>query len=152
MVGEISRDTTFIVIGDLDETDNEDQSMMQAQTKMVQTAEQYAVRKIGLRDFLSRMGWKNVTPVRGFGRLTTETDLRIAPTGEHRPSTGFVSPLYQRTNEAARVTIEDRTGAASTGTVSGLYSDTPSRARSTGQTSELFRPRKPATSLADSKE
>ncbi len=145
IVGEITRETTFIVIGDLDEKDNEDQSMMEAQTKMVQMAEQYAVRKIGLRDFLSRMGWKNVTPVRGFGAQTLETDLRITPTGANRPSTGIVSPLYQRTNEAARVTIEDRTGRSSNGQTSGLYSNSPSRALSNGQTSELFRPRKPKT-------
>ncbi len=149
IVGKINRDTTFMVVGDLDEKDNLDQPMMEAQADLIQMANDNAVRKIGLRDFLSRMGWKNVTPVRGFGTMTAESDLAIPPTGEHRPSTGIVSPLYQSDNDQARITIQDRTGRASTGTVTGLFSDSPSRAQSTGQTSELFRPRKPATSQAE---
>jgi hypothetical protein len=95
------------------------------------------------------MGWKNVTPVRGFGTTAAEGDLAIVPTGEHRPSTGIVSPIYQKRNDAARISIDDRTSRPSTGTVSGLFSETLSSGRSTGQTSELFRPRKPATSQTE---
>ncbi|MDR1965063.1 MAG: hypothetical protein LBQ50_14925 [Planctomycetaceae bacterium] len=146
IVGNITRETTFIVIGDLNDEDNQDQVMMEAQSQMVKTAEQYAVKKINLRELLSRMGWKNVTPVRGFGDAATESDLAIVPTGENRSSTGIVSPIYQKRNEAARISVEDRTSRPSTGIVSGLYSNTPATVRSTGQTSELFKPRKPAAS------
>ncbi|MDR0703390.1 MAG: hypothetical protein LBF88_00205 [Planctomycetaceae bacterium] len=145
IVGEITRDTTFIVLGDLNDEDNQDQTMMESQVKMLKTAEQYAVKKINLRELLSRMGWKNVTPVRGFGNTAVESDLAIVPTGEHRDSTGIVSPIYQKRNDAARVSITDRTSRPSTGIVSGLYSNAPP-VRSTGQTSELFKPRKPAAS------
>ena len=146
--GAITRDTTFLVIGDLDVQDNtDDQKTIETQNEMVRTAREYSVQIIGLRDFLSRMGWKNVTPIRGFGHLTTESDLRIEPTGA-RLSTGTVSPLYQGYNPAARVNVKDRASRTSTGTVSGLYSDAP-RTISNGQTSELFRPRKPATSPAE---
>ncbi|MDR0609033.1 MAG: hypothetical protein LBG58_02895 [Planctomycetaceae bacterium] len=145
IVGDITRDTTFIVLGDLSDEDNQDQTMMESQAKMLKTAEQYAVKKINLRELLSRMGWKNVTPVRGFGNTAVEGDLAIVPTGEYRPSTGIVSPIYQKRNDAARVSVTDRTSRPSTGIVSGLYSNAPP-VRSTGQTSELFKPRKPATS------
>ncbi|MDR2704253.1 MAG: hypothetical protein LBC02_00595 [Planctomycetaceae bacterium] len=145
IVGEITRDTTFIVLGDLNDDDNQDQTMMESQAKMLKTAEQYAVKKINLRELLSRMGWKNVTPVRGFGNTVVESDLAIVPTGENRASTGIVSPIYQKRNDAARVAITDRTSRASTGIVSGLYSNAPP-VRSTGQTSELFKPRKPSAS------
>jgi hypothetical protein len=144
IVGEITRDTTFIVLGDLNDEDNQDQTMMESQSKMLKTAEQYAVKKINLRELLSRMGWKNVTPVRGFGKTLIESDVAIVPTGEHRDSTGIVAPIYQKRNDEARISVSDRTSRPSTGIVSGLYSNTPS-VRSTGQTSELFKPRKPAT-------
>ncbi|MDR3196793.1 MAG: hypothetical protein LBU34_02890 [Planctomycetaceae bacterium] len=143
IVGDITRDTTFIVLGDLNDEDNQDQTMMESQAKMLKTAEQYAVKKINLPELLSRMGWKNVTPVRGFGNTLVESDLEIVPTGEYRPSTGIISPIYQKRNEAARVSVSDRTSRPSTGIVSGLYSNAQP-VRSTGQTSELFKPRKPA--------
>ncbi|MDR2755844.1 MAG: hypothetical protein LBC20_09075 [Planctomycetaceae bacterium] len=147
VVGNITRDTTFIVLGDLNDDDNQDQVMMESQSKMLKTAEQYAVKKINLRELLSRMGWKNVTPVRGFGNTLVESDLAIVPTGEHRTSTGIVSPIYQKRNDAARISVTDRTSRPSTGIVSGLYSNSNTQpVRSTGQTSELFKPRKPATS------
>jgi hypothetical protein len=145
IVGEITRDTTFIVLGDLSNEDNQDQTMMESQAQMLKTAEQYAVKKINLRELLSRMGWKNVTPVRGFGNTAIESDLAIVPTGEYRTSTGIVSPIYQKHNDAARLSVTDRTSRPSTGIVSGLYSNVPP-VRSTGQTSELFKPRKPVTS------
>ncbi|MDR0335574.1 MAG: hypothetical protein LBI18_00610 [Planctomycetaceae bacterium] len=146
VVGEITRDTTFIVLGDLNDEDNQDQVMMDSQFQMLKTAEQYAVKKINLRELLSRMGWKNVTPVRGFGNTLIESDLAIVPTGESRASTSTVSPIYQKRNDAARVSVSDRTGRPSTGIVSGLYSNTQPT-RSPGQTSELFKPRKPATAI-----
>ncbi|MDR2441019.1 MAG: hypothetical protein LBE12_16790 [Planctomycetaceae bacterium] len=146
IVGNITRDTTFIVFGDLNDEDNQDQTMMESQSQMLKTAEQYAVKKINLKELLARMGWKNVTPVRGFGNTLIESDLAIVPTGEYRDSTGIVSPIYQKRNDAARISVKDRTARPSTGIVSGLYSDSNTvPARSTGQTSELFKPRKPTT-------
>ncbi|MDR2117671.1 MAG: hypothetical protein LBP87_14940 [Planctomycetaceae bacterium] len=142
--GGITRDTTFIVLGDLNDEDNQDQTMMESQNKMVELAKQYAVKQINLKELLSRMGWKNVTPVRGFGNTLVESDTAIVPTGEYRHSTGIVSPIYQKRNEAARISVTDRTSRPSTGVVSGLYSNAQP-VRSTGQTTELFKPRKPAT-------
>lgn len=142
VVGEITRDTTFLVIGDLDDEDQQDQEMMEAQAKLIKSAEQYAAKQISLRELLARMAWKNVTPVRGFGKFANESDHDIKPTGEHRASTSPVSPLYQLRNDKARLTNSDRTSSPSTGRVSGLYGDVPSTTRSTGKTSDLFRPRK----------
>lgn len=146
MVGTITRDTTFLVLGELNDEDNQNQKAMSAQNEMVTLADQYAVRKMGLREFLTRMGWKNVTPVRGFGARLNESDIAIAPRGEYPLSTGQATPLYQPFNTEGRIGTEDRGGVRSTGLVSPLYDKRTSvPPTSTGRTSELFRPRRPVS-------
>lgn len=146
LVGAIDQNTTFLVMGAPSDEDNQDQTVMETQSQMKKTAEQYAVKRISLQDLLTRMGWKNTTPVRGFDKYAVESDIQIKPTGENRPSTGLVSPLYQGRNEKARVSNEERIAGIrpSVGTTSGLYSGAPSTALSPGKTSDLFRTRKPA--------
>lgn len=145
IVGEINRNTTFLVLGDLNEEDQQSDDVLKANSQLIETASQMAVKQISLRELLSRMAWKNVTPVRGFGKFASESDQRIAPTGEHRPSTSPVSPLYQLRNDKIRISNEDRSARPSTGTVTDLYKNSPPPSNySTGKTSELFRPRKPS--------
>lgn len=145
IVGDITRDTTYLVVGDLDDDDQQDQEIMESQSKMINTAEQLAVKQITLRDLLSRMAYKNVTPVRGFGKYADEGDHGIQAIGGIRPSTGTTTPLYQLPNDKVRVTNKDRMSRPSNGTFSGLYQDTPSSSQSTGGVSDLFRPRKPGS-------
>jgi hypothetical protein len=142
IVGKITRDTTYLVTGALNEDDQNDQETMKAQSTLTEQAKQLAVKQISLLELLSRMGYKNTTPVRGFGSYASSEDQHLTPTGESRPSTGTVSPLYQLPNNEARVTIEDRKDRPSTGKVSGLY-DGAKSTQSTGSVSELFRQRKP---------
>lgn len=146
IVGDITRDTTYLVLGDLDDEDQQDQEIMESQSKMVNSAEQLAVKQITLRDLLSRMAYKNVTPVRGFGKYADEDDHGIKAAGGIKPSTGTTTPLYQLPNPKARITNAERTSRPANGSFSGLYQDTPSSSRSTGGVSDLFRRREPGSS------
>ena len=145
LVGDITGHTTFLVLGDLSDDDNQDQDMMETQARMRRTAEQYAVKLIGLKEFLTKMGWKNVTPVRGFGQYATESDLRIMPRGGVPTAPGTVSPLYTPRNDAALVSPQDRPSPQSPGTVSPVYGQGRVPTTSSGTVSDLFRPRRPAT-------
>jgi hypothetical protein len=142
----ISRDTSFIVVGDIDEAE-EEKNVRDNQMAMVKQAKDCAVRQITIRELLSRMGWKNVTPVRGFGAQRLPKDVDITPTGERRPSTGMVSPFYDKYDVQGRVGIEERAGRnISPGIVSPLYSESAVAPTSTGKTSDLFfKPRQPAS-------
>ncbi len=145
-VGEITSKTNFIVLGDLSDDDNQDQDMMDTQAKMKQQAKEAAVKVIGLKEFLSKMGWKNVTPVRGFGQYANESDLRILPRGGVPESSGTVTQLFTPRNDAALVSNEDRPAQQSSGTVSGIYGQGKVSTQASGSVSDLFRPRRPATS------
>lgn len=149
IVGEITRDTTYLVIGDLDDDDQQDQEMMEAQSTMAKNAEQLAVRQITLRELLNRMQWKNVNPVRGFGPFAIDSDHRIAPTGENNSSTGRASPLYDLPNNRARLSNVDRSARPSTGRVADIYMDRRDTTQSTGNVSELFRSRKPSATRTE---
>ena len=141
--GKITPDTTYLVIGDLDEAAQSDQDMMKVQSAMRDDAKRNAVKEISLRELLTRMSYKNTAPVRGFGKYASEDDHKLTPTGEYRPSSGTVSPTYQLPNREARISPEDRRERPSTGTVAGLYEGTKSTTQSSGTVSELFRQRKP---------
>jgi len=145
MVGDISGQTTFLVLGDLSDDDNQDQEMMETQAKMKKTAEQFAVKLIGLKELLTKMGWKNVTPVKGFGQYATESDLRIVPRGGIPTAPGTVTSLYKPRNDAALVATEDRPVQRSPGTVSSVYGQGKVSTPSSGTVSDLFRPRRVAT-------
>jgi len=145
LVGEITNGTTFIVLGDLNDDDNQDQDMMETQAKMRKAAEQYAVKVIGLKELLTKMGWKNVTPVKGFGALATESDLRIVPRGGVPTAPGTVSPIYTPRNDEALVSNQDRKAPTSSGTVSGMYGQGKTPVSSPGTVGDLFRQRQPSS-------
>ncbi|MDR1291408.1 MAG: hypothetical protein LBK06_09420, partial [Planctomycetaceae bacterium] len=88
---------------------------------------------------------RNPTPLRDYGKGADDYDLRIKPQGGRSPSTGVVSPLYDKPNYGAGVSIHDRGGKISSGKVADLYNNNPSKSLSTGGVSELFRIRKPRT-------
>ncbi|MDR0391526.1 MAG: hypothetical protein LBH59_06445, partial [Planctomycetaceae bacterium] len=56
-----------------------------------------------------------------------------------------VSPLYNKPNYSAGVSINDRKQPPSTGKVSDIYTNNPSKSVSNGNVSNLFRVRKPVT-------
>ena len=149
LVGEVGSQTNFLVLGDLTEDDNQDQDMMETQALMKKAAEQYAVKLIGLREFLTKMGWKNVTPVRGFGEFATESDLRIQPRGGVPLSSGTVTPLYSPRNDEALVDNKDRPVQRSPGTVSQVFGQGKVSTASSGTVSDLFRQRQPRSSSSD---
>ncbi len=142
IVGQITQDTTFVVLGSVTDEDNQDQATMTAQKQMLDEAETLAVKQISLSQLLSMMGWKNVTPIRGFGNSLMDTDVEMK--AEWRPiSTGLVTPLYKPQNMEARLSPEDYPQPRSTGTTSSLYQGKAISGRSTGTVSDLFRPRQP---------
>ncbi len=145
MVGEINPDTTFVVIGDVSEKENQDQEMMEAQSKMKKAAEQYAVKMIGLKQFLTLMGYKNPTPIRGFGDFAADGDTAIMPRGG-QVALGTVSPIYTPRNDSALVSNEDRPKPTAPGTVSGMYQHGKVPATASGNVSDIFRPRRPSSS------
>lgn len=152
IVGEITQNTTFLVTSDLTDDDNiNDQAIMESQAAMEKDADAMAIKRITLSQLLSMMGWKNVTPIRGFGSALVDSDLEMKP--EWRaPSTGGVSSLYRNHNYDARVSPDDHPRASSTGTVSNLYLDTPVSGKSTGTVSDLFRTRQPGAERSGSSE
>ena len=145
LIGEITGQTTFLVLGDLTDDDNQDQAMMETQAKMQKAAEQYAIKLIGLKEFLTKMGWKNVTPVRGFGQYATESDIRIQPRGGVPVSSGTVTPLFTPRNDEALVAAEDRPIQRSPGTVSQVFGQGKVPTASSGTVSDLFRKRQPVS-------
>jgi hypothetical protein len=140
-VGTISSETTYIVVNEAMESETE-ADINKLQQKMLDDAALYAVRKISLTDLLSRMGWKNVTPIQGFGKLSSGS--RIAPADSPRASRGVVSPLFNPPDNKTRIDPGDMPARPSAGRVADFYSGKPPAAKqSSGQTSDLFRPRKP---------
>ena len=145
--GKISSLTNFLVIGDLNTDDDRDKDLMQTQRQMQQTAKRFGnVREIGLRELLTRMGWKNVTPVSGYGEFAVPSDYRVLPRGDTPSSPGTVAPLFTPDNEDALVINKDRKVPSSPGTVSEAYGTGRTPASSPGTVNELFRTRQPGAS------
>ena len=145
VVGEMTPETTFLVDGDVSREDVRGEAM-QRRAELKKTASELGIRVIPLHELLRMMGWKNVTPVTGYGRFATDDDVKM-PT-EYKPvSSGTVSPLYDKPNRAARVNNEERPRPVSNGRVSPLFDAGKTSASggssSAGSVSDLFRPRKP---------
>jgi hypothetical protein len=113
----------------------------------VENAKNRAVKAISLEDLLSRMGYKNMTPVHTFNSPTFTPEMRVVPgqQGAVRQSSGVVSPMFTPDNAASRLNARDANPArTSPGIVSPLFDDkAPTPPSSSGKTSELFRPRSP---------
>lgn len=140
----LTADTSFIVIGTVEEGSQEPE-IMAAQDQMRKKAKSLAIKEISLKELILKLGWRNPTPLRDYGKSADDYDLKIKPEGGQRLSSGVVSPLYDKPNYGAGVSVQDRKKPASSGRVADLYNNNPSKSLSTGSVSELFRTRKPQT-------
>ena len=117
------------------------------QQELLESAKNRAVKTISLEDLLSRMGWRNVTPVYTFGsqELTPETRVLPPNQGALFQSRGVVTPMFTPDNADSRLNARDaHPGRSSSGIVSPLFDDNaPPPPASSGKTSDLFRPRAP---------
>ncbi|MGL4594985.1 MAG: hypothetical protein ACRCUY_09680 [Thermoguttaceae bacterium] len=149
VINLVSPETTLVVVDDMG-NDDYDRDLARGKSEILNQAAEHQIRVISLSRFIDELGWKNLTPIRGFGSFAQSGDNAIAPTGENPPSTGTVSPLFQRPNAAARLSVHDRSAISSPSPVSGLYLDAPSTVRSSGQTSDLFTPLNSTTQTDES--
>jgi len=145
--GAISDLTNFVVICE-SASRNLEPEVAREQEALLTNARNRAIRVISLQDLLSRMGWRNVTPVYVFGQQEFLPNMmRVVPPhqGAVHQSGGDVSPLFTPDNPAARVDAREATPIrTSPGIVSPLFNDTaPPPPTSSGRTSDLFRPRSP---------
>ena len=146
--GSITDLTNYIVVNE-EAIRALDPEVTRVQEGLLENARNRAIKKISLGDLLSRMAWKNVTPVYTFGSQTFTPDMRVVPQhqGTIRNSNGIVSPRFTPDNADARVNAREASPIRdSNGVVSPLFSEkAPPPPNSSGRTSDLFRPRKPVT-------
>ncbi|MDR2170372.1 MAG: hypothetical protein LBP59_09540 [Planctomycetaceae bacterium] len=142
----ITADTTFVVIGTVKEGTQEPE-IMEAQDKIRKKAKSLAIKEISLKELMLKIGWRNPTPLRNYGKEADTYDQKIKPEGGRSPSTGTVAPIYNKPNYSAGVSLHDRGKPVSTGKVADIYSNKSSKTTSTGNVSNLFRTRKPNTNL-----
>jgi len=147
LIGELSDLTNFIVINERAARHLEPE-VAREQEALLANARNRAIRVISLEDLLSRMGWRNVTPVYVFGQQEFMPNImRVVPPhqGAVRQSGGIVSPIFTPDNPAARVDARDANPIrTSHGTISPLFNNAaPPPPNSSGRTSDLFRPRSP---------
>lgn len=145
--GSISDLTNFIVINESAARTLEPE-VARVQQALVESAKNRAIKTISLDDLLSRVGWRNMTPVYTFGEPVFTPEMRVIPQpqGTHPQSNGTVSPVFTPDNAATRVNPRDASPVRdSLGQVSPLFNDrAPPPPASSGRTSDLFRPRSPA--------
>lgn len=144
--GEVTAATTYRVVGDPADRRNHTPEAATTREKMKDQAETYAIKTVALTSLLHMMGYKDVTPVRGFGDLSREGDHNVSPTGGGRSgANGSVALTYRPDNIEARVDNDDRAKPVSdTGKVSSFIDNgTQPKTATAGSVSELFRPRKP---------
>jgi archaellum component FlaC len=144
----ITADTSFIVIGTVQEGKQEPE-IMAAQDAMRKKAKALAVKEISLKELMLKIGWRNPTPLKDYGTTADQFDYRIKPEGGRRLSSGIVSPIYDKPNYSAGISINDKNKTYQYGKVSDLYDKKPSKSLSSGNVSELFRQRKPKTDLTN---
>jgi hypothetical protein len=146
--GAITNLTNFIVVSDKVSRGTMSPEVALAQDELEASARNRLIRTISLDDLLSRMGWRNVTPVAHFDSLEYMPDLmRVVPQNQAdvRPSSGVVSPVFTPDNPEARVDARDANPPrVSPGIVAPLFNEAaPPSPSSSGRTSELFRSRSP---------
>ena len=146
--GSLSDLTNYIVINESVARSMEPE-LARVQQALIENAKNRAIKTISLEDLLSRMGWKNVTPVYSFGSRTFTPEMRSVPQqqGTLIQSNGTVSPTFTPYNTDARVNARDAKPARnSTGVVSSLFNDNaPPSPASSGKTSDFFRTRSPVS-------
>jgi len=146
--GMITDLTNFIVVSEK-VTKVLEPEVAREQEALIESARNRAIKTISLSDLLSRMSWRNVTPVDSFDALEyMPNDMRVAPLrqGTVHQSPGVVSPMFTPDNVAARVDAQEAgVGRTSPGTVSPMFNNAaPPPPNSSGRTSDLFRHRSPA--------
>jgi hypothetical protein len=101
-VGDMTVNTRYLVFGQAP-SEKSQPAMTAGVTKMVNEAEKFGVQKIQLNDLIQRMGWKNPSPVVGFGRGANPKDFAAKPdeTGQ-RTSTGNHTDSYEPRQPPAR--------------------------------------------------
>ena len=138
--------TNFIVVS-RDPVRSLEPEVARVQHELLESAKNRAVKTISLEDLLSRMAWKNVTPVYTFGSMELTPETRVLPPNQGSPlqSGGVVSPKFTPDNADSRVNARDANPArSSSGTVSPLFNDNaPPPPAGSGKTSDLFRQRTP---------
>ena len=149
LVGSISNLTNFIVVSEKTTRGDLDPEVIILQDALLADARNRAIKTISLDELLSRMAWRNVTPVAHFDSLEYKPEsMRVVPSspGSVRKSPGTVSPIFSPDNSAARVNALDANPVrTSPGTVSPVFdTSAPPPPSSAGSTSELFRPRSPS--------
>lgn len=146
--GTLSDLTNFVVIHEATARGLEPEVAL-VQEGLLESARNRAIKIISLDDLLSRMGWKNTTPVYVFGSEEfMPAEMRVIPQRQEsvRYSDNKVSPLFTPDNPNARVNARDIPARSSGGVVSPLYNEqAPPPPVSSGRTSDLFRPRSPQT-------
>jgi hypothetical protein len=145
--GTMSDLTNFIVINE-SVVRSLSPEVSRVQQGLEESAKNRAIKAISLDDLLSRMGWRNMTPVYTFGERQFTSEMRVIPQpqGSLPQSSGVVSPVFTPDNAASRVNPREANSAHSLGVVSPLFNDKVSPPpSSSGKTSDLFRPRSPAT-------
>ena len=142
--------TNFIVVGDGKTVRELEPEIVRTQEGLLENARNRQVKSISLGDLLSRMAWKNVTPVHTFdsGEYVPEF-MRVVsqPQSTVRASDNSVAPIFTPDNPGARLNASDAALVRdSGGVVSPIYNkQAPPAPSSSGKTSNLFRPRNPQT-------
>jgi len=148
MQGEITDLTNFIVVNERIAREL-DPEVARVHQGLVESARNRAIKAISLEDLLSRMAWRNMTPVYIHGSQEFTPDMRVIPQhqGAVRQSSEAVSPIFTPDGPTARVNaFEANPVRSSSGITSPLFDDkSPPPPASGGRTSDLFRPRSPAT-------
>ena len=147
--GELLNLTNFVVIDD-EASRGLEPGVALVQEGLLESARNRAIKIISLENLLSRMAWKNMTPVYVFGSeefLPAEMRVSPIPQSSVRYSDNRVSPMFTPDNPNARINARDaNTVRDSGGIVSPLFNDqAPPPPNSGGRTSDLFRTRSPQT-------
>ena len=147
--GMVTDLTNFIVVSEK-AARNLEPEVARVQEILLADARNRAIKTISLEDLLSRMEWRNVTPVYVFGSGEFMPDMmRVVPQhqGTVRQSGGVVSPKFTPDNSGARLNASEANPVrTSPGIVSPLFNDAaPPSPTSSGRTSDLFRARSPVS-------
>ena len=147
--GSITDLTNFIVVSEKTTRGDWDPEVTLVQDALLADAKNRAIKTISLEELLSRMAWRNVTPVDHFGSLKYMPEsMRVVPSspGAVHDSSGVVSPMFTPDNPNARVNAREANPVrTSSGIVSPIFDRVPPPSpNSSGSTSELFRPRSPS--------
>ena len=146
--GKIDDLTNYIVISDKATRSELSPEVSLVQDELLQFARSRAIKTISLDDLLSRMAWRNVTPVYNFDSPDfLPNRMRVVPQqpGTDYQSGGVVAPMFTPDNAGARVDAREANPArTSPGIVSPLFNDSvPPPPNTSGRTSDLFRSRSP---------